>query len=78
LNADSIQARQANGSPRPLHEREAIRLLLQALGAFNRQASVHVLNTNIQGQPAALTIIPGIVFEPDDNGKTTIRKVTPL
>jgi hypothetical protein len=75
LNTDGIQARQANGTSRPLRDHEAARLLLQALGAFNRQASVHVLNTNIQGQPAALAIIPDAIFAPDNNGKTTLKKV---
>lgn len=70
-----IQARQANGSPRPLHERETIRLLLQVLGDFNRQAEIRIINTRIQGQPAALTIIPGMNFARDENDQTTIQRV---
>ncbi|MCG2788170.1 MAG: hypothetical protein L6461_24035 [Anaerolineae bacterium] len=77
LNAEEIQARQTTGASRPLREHEAVRLLLMALGAFNRQASVLTMNIRLQGKPAALTIIPGTRFTPDKNGKTTLRKVDP-
>jgi hypothetical protein len=58
-----------------LRHHEAAHLLLQALAAFNRQADVHVTNVHVQGQPAALAIIPGVKFLPDNDGKTTLKKV---
>lgn len=75
MKTGAIPARQPNGAARPLRDNEATRLLLQALGTLNRQADVHVLNTNIQGQPAALTIISGVNFAADENGQTILRKV---
>jgi hypothetical protein len=35
-----------------------------------------VTNGFIHGRAAALAIIPGITFTPDNNGKTTLRKVS--
>jgi hypothetical protein len=57
-----------------LREHEAASLLLQALGTLNRQARVLVMNTRIQGQPTALTLIPGATFAQDLNGNTILNR----
>ena len=71
---DEIQARRPRGDSRPQREREAVSLLLQALGAFNRRANVLIMNIQVRGQPAALTIIPGAIFARDKAGKTILEK----
>jgi len=74
LQADEIQARQSAGGSRPLREHEAVSLLLMALGAFNRRATVLLMNIRVKGQPAALTIIPGAKFAQDKTGKTQLNQ----
>lgn len=53
--------------------REALALVLGALGTLGRLSGVRAANVEWNGQPAAVTIIAGARFGEDAQGHTTLE-----
>lgn len=64
---------QRRGASRLPHPREALALVLGALGTLNRSSGVRTFNTEINGQVVALALIEGAQFGEDTEGNTTLE-----
>lgn len=65
-----VQRRGARRTPNP---REALALVLGALGTLGRLSGVKAANVEWNGQPAALAVIEGAQFGEDAQGNTTLE-----
>lgn len=72
-SAIQVQRRGARRLPNP---REALALVLGALGTLGRMSGVKILNIELHGQPAALTIIEGAQFGEDAQGNTILENMS--
>jgi len=71
-NAIQVQRRGARRLPNP---REALAMVLGALGTLNRSSGVQTLNTEVNGKPVALAMIEGAQFGEDTEGNTTLNEI---
>ena len=71
-NAIQVQRRGARRLPNP---REALAMVLGALGTLNRSSGVQTLNTEMNGMPVALALIEGAQFGEDTEGNTTLNEI---
>jgi hypothetical protein len=63
---------QRRGDRRLPNPREALAMVLGALGTLNRSSGVQTLNTEMNGKPMALALIEGAQFGEDAEGNTTL------
>jgi hypothetical protein len=68
--AIQVQRRGARRLPNP---REALAMVLGALGTLSRWSGVRMLNTEMNGKPVALALIEGARFGEDNEGNTTLN-----
>ena len=73
-NAIQVQRRGARRLPNP---REALAMVLGALGTLNRSSGVQTLNMEVNGRPVALAMIEGAQFGEDTEGNTTLNEIDP-
>jgi len=71
-NAIQVQKRGARRLPNP---REALAIVLGALGTLNRSSGVQTLNAKMNGKPVALAVIEGAQFGEDTEGNTTLDEL---
>ena len=67
-----VQRRGARRLPNP---REALAMVLGALGTLSRWSGVRMLNTEMNGKPVALALIEGARFGEDNEGNTTLNEI---
>jgi len=67
---------QRRGANRPPNLKEALDLFLGALGSITRSSGVKTVNIEVDGKPAALTIIENAAFGEDSNGNTILEEKT--
>jgi len=65
---------QRRGATRAPNFREALDLFVGALGSITRTSGVKTINIEVDGKPAALTIIENAAFGEDPNGNTILEE----
>lgn len=70
-SAIHVQRRGVSRMPRL---KEALELVLGALGTLNRSSGVRTFNTEMDGRPVALALIENAKFEKDAEGFTTLSE----
>jgi hypothetical protein len=65
---------QRRGAARAPNIREALDIFLGALSSITRTSGVKTINIEVDGKPAALTIIENVAFGEDPNGNTILEE----